>query len=623
MTHGQHRPSRSTITPGDADRRSEGKLYGLLAEYDTPGELVDAAKKVRDAGYTDFDCYSPFPVHGIDEAMGIKRTILPLLIFGGGFTGTVGGVALQWYCNAYKWGWNISGKPTWSLPANIPIAFECTILFSVLTAFFGMWMLNKLPQVWHPFFRSERFGRVTDDAFLLGIESNDKRFDLEATKKLLSDAGAIAVEPCHRDPDPSNAVMPKWLLAFIIASTAFALIPFAIAAKARTSHSNEPHIHIFPDMDFQPKYKSDQAMDLFGDGRENRGELAGTIARGSLNADDLFYRGLENGDWTHRLPEDGTPDGRPFVVDAKLLKRGQNRFNIYCTPCHGYDGHGNGAIPQRLVKIGAPPWQARNLVDPAQDAVRMPNGQVFNTISNGFSTHDGLRGARSRRLFAGRSSATCGRSSARRTPASTTFPPISARTCPAAGMPEAPTHEPREYPASRREDQGRQDRRHADQGRRDRRGRVPRHLARPRRHLRRRRGPPLEAIPLRLRDRLDVHLQHLRRRAVARAAAPPGARPLGDRGASHLRGHRGRDPARVRRGARLRDPAARRLQEPLLLGAPPGRRTTAPRAQRDAAAQARLARARLLHGALRDLRRRVQRDRGVLREEVARAGRVG
>nr|HEX4315162.1 quinol:electron acceptor oxidoreductase subunit ActD [Kofleriaceae bacterium] len=367
------------------DGPADGPLYGVLAEYDTPGELIDAAKKVRDAGYTDFDCFSPFPVHGIDEAMGIKRTILPLLIFGGGFTGTVGGLLLQWYCNSYQWKWNISGKPTWSIPANIPIAFETTILLAVLTSFFGMWMLNKLPQVWHPFFRSERFGRVTDDAFLIGVEAKDKRFDHDTTTKLLKDAGAIGIEDVHEDPDPAKKVMPRWILAFIIASTAFALIPFAIAAKARNSHSSEPHIHIFPDMDFQPKYKSDNAMDVFADGRENRGEISGTVARGSLDADDLYYRGLSGSGadkaWTTSFPTT-YPDGRKFVVDRKLLDRGHNRFEIYCSPCHGYDGHGHGSVPNRSADIhpadliGAP-------------IVSHPNGQLFNTVSNGANTMQG------------------------------------------------------------------------------------------------------------------------------------------------------------------------------------------------------------------------------------------
>jgi len=371
-----------THEPPQASDRT-GRLYGVLAEYDTPGDLIEAARKVRDAGYTEFDCYSPFPVHGIDEAMGIKRTILPVLIFGGGVAGTLGGLLLQWWCNAYNWPWNISGKPSWSIPANVPIAFETTILLAVFTSFFGMWILNKLPQVWHPFFRNERFNHVTDDAFVLGIEARDRRFDAAATPKLLADAGAILVEKVYLDPDPASRQMPKWITAFIVASTAFALIPFAIAAKARTSHSSEPHLHIFPDMDFQPKYKSDQAMDLFGDGRENRGELSGTIARGSLNADDTFYHGLDRSDagtqWTTGFPHQ-------LEINDQLLKRGKNRFEIYCTPCHGHDGRGLGAVPQRVALTGGA-WQARNLVDASNPvAINMPNGQLFNTISNGYNT---------------------------------------------------------------------------------------------------------------------------------------------------------------------------------------------------------------------------------------------
>jgi mono/diheme cytochrome c family protein len=135
-------------------------------------------------------------------------------------------------------------------------------------------------------------------------------------------------------------------------------------------------------MDFQPKYKSDTAMDLFPDGRENRGEIAGTVARGSLNADDTFYRGIgrsdSGGTWTTGFPTQ-------LEINDQMMKRGQNRFNIYCTPCHGHDGRGLGAVPQR-VAAGGGAWQARNLVEPGGAAVGMPNGQLFNTISNGFNT---------------------------------------------------------------------------------------------------------------------------------------------------------------------------------------------------------------------------------------------
>ncbi len=178
--------------------------------------------------------------------------------------------------------------------------------------------------------------------------------------------------------------MPRWILAFIISSTAFALIPFAIAAKARNSHSNEPHIHIFPDMDFQPKYKSDNAMDVFADGRENRGEITGTIARGSLNVDDLYFRGLDNGQWTNGFPTN-YPDGRKFVVDKKLLERGKNRFEIYCTPCHGYDGGGKGSVAQKSQDI-------HPAVLTTAVIATHPNGQLFNTVSNGANTMQGYAG---------------------------------------------------------------------------------------------------------------------------------------------------------------------------------------------------------------------------------------
>ena len=114
-------------------------------------------------------------------------------------------------------------------------------------------------------------------------------------------------------------------------------------------------------MDFQPKYKSDTAMDLFPDGRANRGEIAGTIARGSLNADDAFYRGLDE----RRSGRRGFPKRYPMAQSRStttLVTRGQNRFNIYCTPCHGFDGRGKGVVPQR-VKAGGGAWLARNLVE--------------------------------------------------------------------------------------------------------------------------------------------------------------------------------------------------------------------------------------------------------------------
>lgn len=170
------------------------ELIGLLAEYQTVDDILKAARAVRRAGFTRWDVHSPFPIHGIDHAMGIKPTILPWLVLGGGLTGLTTAIWLQWYCNAYDYPFLISGKPIWSFPANIPVIFELTVLFSALTAVFGMLGLNRLPSLYNPLFKIERFRRATTDRFFLMIDASDNKFSEESTTRLLVDAGAKAIE---------------------------------------------------------------------------------------------------------------------------------------------------------------------------------------------------------------------------------------------------------------------------------------------------------------------------------------------------------------------------------------------------------------------------------------------
>jgi len=170
------------------------RLFGLLAEFRTPEQLLEACRRIRDAGYSRWDAHTPFPVHGLEGAMGIRHTVLPWLVLCGGLTGAIGGLLLQWWTNAYDYPLIVSGKPLWSLPANIPVAFELTILSSAVTAFVGMFALNRLPRLSHPVFRSARFRRVTTDGFFVTIESEDPRFDIEGTEQFLRSLGAEAVE---------------------------------------------------------------------------------------------------------------------------------------------------------------------------------------------------------------------------------------------------------------------------------------------------------------------------------------------------------------------------------------------------------------------------------------------
>ena len=170
------------------------ELVGLLAEYTNVDQVLKAARAVRRAGFTRWDVHSPFPIHGIDYAMGIKPTILPWLVLGMGLTGLATAILLQWYTNAFDYKYLISGKPIWSFPANVPVMFELTVLFSAYTAVFGMLLLNRLPRLYNPLFKHERFRRVTDDRFFVVLDATDPKFDEQASTRLLLDAGATAVE---------------------------------------------------------------------------------------------------------------------------------------------------------------------------------------------------------------------------------------------------------------------------------------------------------------------------------------------------------------------------------------------------------------------------------------------
>jgi len=184
----------SGVNQSPAPVTGEARVWGYIAEFDKVDEFLAAAAVVRDAGYTRWDAHSPFVLHGLDPAMGIKKTVLPYIVFLAGLTGAATGILLQWYTNAFDYPFLISGKPIFSLPANIPVAFEITILFAAISALIGMLALNGLPQLYHPLFRNKSFKRVTDDRFFISIETADPLFDEDATRKLLESISGQAVE---------------------------------------------------------------------------------------------------------------------------------------------------------------------------------------------------------------------------------------------------------------------------------------------------------------------------------------------------------------------------------------------------------------------------------------------
>ena len=159
--------------------------YGLLAEFHDPNELIVAIRRAREDGYTRLDAYTPFPIEEVSEALGLHHSRLPLLVLLGGITGACAGLALQYWTSAIDYPINVGGRPFFSVPAFIPIIFECMVLFAAFSAGLGMLALNGFPRPHHPVFNAARFALASRDRYFLCIQADDPRFDRRATRTFL------------------------------------------------------------------------------------------------------------------------------------------------------------------------------------------------------------------------------------------------------------------------------------------------------------------------------------------------------------------------------------------------------------------------------------------------------
>lgn len=169
-------------------------IVGVLARFKNPAELLAAAKKTHNAGYKNYDCHSPFPIHGLDAAMGLKRSPLGWIVGLAGLVGTSSALALQWWTSTIEYPLVISGKPFFSYQAYLPVTFALGVLMGAATALIGMLALNGLPRFNHPVFNSVKFARASDDSFFISIEKVDPQFDTAKTKSFLESIGGTDVE---------------------------------------------------------------------------------------------------------------------------------------------------------------------------------------------------------------------------------------------------------------------------------------------------------------------------------------------------------------------------------------------------------------------------------------------
>ena len=170
------------------------QVYGVVGEFADPHALLNAAEAARGEGYTKLDAFSPFPVHGLERAMGIPRSRLGLIVAVTGLVGGASGLLLQWWTGAVSFPLNVGGKPHFAIEPSVPIIFELSVLLAAFGAVVGMIALSGLPRFYHPVFNWERFKRVSDDRFFLAIESSDPLFDEREIVRFLRSAGAVAAE---------------------------------------------------------------------------------------------------------------------------------------------------------------------------------------------------------------------------------------------------------------------------------------------------------------------------------------------------------------------------------------------------------------------------------------------
>ena len=183
-----------TVHTNSAELRDKA-VFGVIAEFERPEQLVRAGHRIHhELGFKKIDALTPFPIHGIDDAIGVPRSKLGFIVFAMGAFGLLNAIFMIWYTNGVDYPLVIGGKPLFAWEFSIPPMFELTVLFSAFGAVFGMLALNGLPRFYHPAFNYERFKRATDDSYLLVVEASDPNFDIEETPRVLKSLGAVRVE---------------------------------------------------------------------------------------------------------------------------------------------------------------------------------------------------------------------------------------------------------------------------------------------------------------------------------------------------------------------------------------------------------------------------------------------
>ncbi len=342
--------------------RGGKKLYGITALFDEPAKLLRAAESVVKEGYSRYDAYSPYPIHGLDTAMKLKRTYIGAVTLIAGLTGASLLLLFAWWTNSVNYPLVIGGKPLFSWPSYVPLMFEMSVLFgavSTVTALLAVWL--GLPRNSHPLHETEFMKRISDNRFGLAIEAADPKFDEAGTRRLLESLGAECTEFIYQESKTytlrETVLDPKFIGALVLV---------AVLTSGATYFAFAKMIQLRPwtSLNIQDKVLPETQSAFYQDGFAMRPPVEGTVARGQMP-----YRYASN------LPGAEKFMKNPVLPTKFTMELGQRDFNIYCSPCHGYFADGQSRL------------QGQFPVPPSlhiDSLVTAPDGLYYEVITNGY-----------------------------------------------------------------------------------------------------------------------------------------------------------------------------------------------------------------------------------------------
>jgi hypothetical protein len=333
------------------------KLYSLAALFKTPDEIINAAKKTTAAGYKKFDVNTPYPMHGMDRAMGMGQSKIGFVTLFFGLSGATFIFLFMWWCYAVSYNLVVGGKPFFAAPAFIPITFEITVLFGAISTVVGMIAVYfKLPDNAHPLHDTEYMKAVSADKYGLVIEAEDEKFDKAEVTEFLKKLGAYKIDSIYfPEPEKYRMFAPKFILFLIVVAALTSGLTYVTLNKLM-------YITPFDWMDYQSKLSAQEGSSIFANGEGMRPPVEGTIARGYM---PYPYKGEANP--TQVL-------SNPTIPTKPILDLGKRKFLTFCSPCHGNFGNGDSRLQGQFPS--GPTLHSEKIIN-------YPDGRIYHIITDG------------------------------------------------------------------------------------------------------------------------------------------------------------------------------------------------------------------------------------------------